>query len=76
MSQQMWSTVNPKGVLEITRTVNLTVYGFFHPLQSCIGCVHVQSKVIQLLLAELTEFGLLFEHLTAQDLIRKVEVNQ
>ena len=32
--------------------------------------VHIQSEVIQLLLAQLTVAGLLFQHLAAQDLDR------
>lgn len=46
----------------------LTVYGLLYPLQSCVGRVHIQSEVIQLFLAQLTEAGLQLQHLTAQDL--------
>jgi len=48
--------------------VCLTVDGLLHPLQSCVGSVHIQSEVVQLLLAQLTVAGLLLQHLTAQDL--------
>lgn len=48
--------------------VSLTVYGFLHALQSCIGSVHIQSEVVELFLAQLTVPGLHFQHLTVQDL--------
>ena len=48
--------------------VQLTVYGLIHPLQSCKGSVHIQSEAIKLFLAQMTVMGLLFQHLTAEDL--------
>lgn len=55
-----------KKLVSACACVHLTVYGLLHPLQSCIGSIHVQAKVIKLFLAQLMVFGLLFKHFTAQ----------
>lgn len=55
-------------VIILVYNVYLTVNSLLHPLQPCVCGVHIQSEVIKLFLAQLTEVGLLLQQLTAQDL--------